>query len=116
MDEEDDGEADGHAGEARRWLCPCVNGAGPWQRLDVVENEGESEVDLRGEAQGPRGEWGRLGGETEGARRRRPYPLVVAGERVRRGRTPVPTRVRGTGKGGDRGRRAGSAGWARWAS
>ena len=46
----------------------------------------------------------------------RPYPLVVAGERVRRGRAPVPTRVGGTGKGGGRGRRAGSAGWARWVS
>ena len=46
----------------------------------------------------------------------RPYPLVVIGERVRRGRAPVPTRVGGTGKGGGRGRRAGSAGWARWVS
>ena len=41
--------------------------AGPWQRSDVVENEGESEVDLRGEARGPREEWGRVGGGIEEA-------------------------------------------------
>ena len=62
----------------------------------------------------PRREWGRVGGGIEEAGGCwRSYPPVVAGERVRRGRAPVPTRVGGTEKGGGRGRRAGSAGWAR---
>ena len=68
------------------------------------------------ERRGGRGRaWGRAGGGIEEAGGCwRSYPPVVAGERVRRGRAPVPTRVGGTGKGGGRGRRAGSAGWARW--
>ena len=57
-----------------------------------------------------------MGGGTEEAGAWRPYPLLDAGEGVRRGRAPVPTLVGGTGKGRERPREAaGPAGWARWA-
>ena len=68
------GASRGRASEARD---------GRWPRLWRSHGDGGarlrrgtkgSAVDLRGKAQGPRGEWGRVGGETEGARRRRPYP------------------------------------------
>ena len=69
-----------------------------------------------GEAQEPRRVWGRVGRGNRRGAAWRPYPLVVAGERVRRGRTPVLTLVGGTVKWRERpGEWAGSAGWARWA-
>ena len=81
------GASRGRASEAR---------GGRWQRLWRSHGDGGarlrrgtkgSAVDLRGKAQGPRGEWGRVGGETEGARCRRPYPLVSSPARgVRLGR------------------------------
>ena len=67
-----------------------------------------------GEREGAGAE-GERGGEWEvGSRRRGRGSLILPGEVVGRERAPVPTRVGGTGKGGGRGRRAGSAGWARW--
>ena len=63
------GASRGRASEAR---------GGRWPRLWRSHGDGGarlrrgtkgSAVDLRGKAQGPRGEWGRVGGETEGARR-----------------------------------------------
>ena len=92
---------------------------GRWPRLWRSHGDGGarlrrgtkwSAVDLRGKAQGPRGEWGRVGGETEGARRRRPYPLVSSPARwVRLGRALFRP---GSGEQG-KGTRCGS--WAGWA-
>ena len=75
--EEGDGGVDGHAGTARRRLWPCDS----WRR-------GHGGARLRGggrmgegEAQGPRGEWGRVGGETEG----RGVGVLIPSPRRRRG-------------------------------
>ena len=104
------GASRGRASEAR---------GGRWPRLWRSHGDGGarlrrgtkgSAVDLRGKAQGPRGEWGRVGGETEGARRRRPYPLVSSPARgVRLGRALFRP---GSGEQG-KGTRCGS--WAGWA-
>ena len=76
--------------------------AGPWWRSDVVGNEGESGVDLRGEgeAQGPRSRVGASGRRDRGgAASASLSPRLVAGEGGSAGTRPVPTRVGGTGEG-----------------
>ena len=83
--------------------------AGPSQRSDVVENEGESEVDLRGR----RRDRGESGGEWEQRPKGRGVGVLIhpdAGERVRWRPRPVAARVRGTGREG-----CGARSWAGWA-
>ena len=90
--------------------------AGPWRRSDVVGNEGESEVDLRGKAQGPRERAGASGRRDRGDEGMAALSSPRHRQGGRRGRAPVPTLVGGTGKGdkaGGPGRLLGS--WARWA-
>ena len=68
-----------------------------------------------GRAQEPRERAGRVGGGIEEERAWRPYLRLVADERVRRGRAPVPSLVGGTGKGRERPSEVCQAGWA-WGS
>ena len=110
------GASRGRASEARGGRWPrlwCSHGHGGARLRRGTKG---SAVDLRGKAQGPRERAGASGRRDRGDEGVRSYPLLNAGEGVRRGRAPVPTLVRGTGKGSERsGERVGSAGWARWA-
>ena len=82
----------------------------------MVGNEGESEVDLRGEGAGTEGRVGASGRRDRGgAASASLSPRLVAGEGGSAGTCPVPTRVGGTGE-GDAVRelgRLGRPGWLR---
>ena len=109
------GASRGRASEAR---------GGRWPRLWRSHGDGGarlrrgmkgSAVDLRGKAQGPRGEWGRVGGETEG----RGVGVLIPSSHRRRGGFgwDVPCSDPGRGnRGRGRGAGAGPAGPARLAA
>ena len=71
----------------------------PWRRSDAVGNEGQREVDLKGEAQRPRGRAGASGRQDRGGGAWRPYPLLDTGEGGPAGTRPCSDPGRGNREG-----------------